>query len=72
MNSITDKLSTEELIKNVKKYEAKTHYSGMGWFLFTVIGMSAKPIKVEFMERESGKIVHSTTDPEVLKKFVGR
>ena len=72
MNSVTDKLSPEELISNVKKYEAKTYYSGFGWFLFTFVGMSAKPVKVDFIDRETGKVMQSTTDPEVLKKFVGR
>lgn len=72
MNSVTDKLSPEELINNVKKYEAKTYYSGFGWFLFTFVGMSAKPVKVDFIDRETGKVIQSTSDPEVLKKFVGR
>lgn len=72
MNSVTDKLSPEELINNVKKYEAKTYYSGFGWFLFSFAGMSAKPVKVDFIDRETGKVIQSTTDSEVLKKFVGR
>ena len=72
MNIATDKLSSEELINNVKKYEAKTYYSGFGWFLFTFVGMSAKPVKVDFIDRETGKVIQSTSDPEVLKKFVGR
>ena len=72
MNSVTDKPSPEELINNVKKYEAKTYYSGFGWFLFTFVGMSAKPVKVDFIDRETGKVIQSTSDPEVLKKFVGR
>jgi hypothetical protein len=72
MDNNTDTIPTEELMSNVKKYEAKTHYSGFGWFLFTFIGMSAKPVRVEFMERETGKVILSTTDPEVLKKYVGR
>ncbi|MBU1095255.1 MAG: hypothetical protein CVV23_08755 [Ignavibacteriae bacterium HGW-Ignavibacteriae-2] len=55
-----------------KKYEVKTFYSGWGWFLFTVIGMSAKPSKVEFLDRETGKIVETSFDPEILNNFVGR
>ena len=50
----------------------KTHYSGFGWFLFTVIGMSAKPNKVEFISEKTGEILRTTTDPEELKKYVGR
>ncbi len=72
MNNDAGKISIEELMNNVKKYEAETHYSGFGWFLFTFIGMSAKPVKVDFIERETGRIVLSTTDPDVLKKYVGR
>jgi len=72
MNNVTENISPEELISNVKKYEAKTFYSGLGWFLFTFVGMSAKPFKVDFIERETGKVIQSTSNPEVLKKFVGR
>ncbi|MGD8781894.1 MAG: hypothetical protein PVH88_23390 [Ignavibacteria bacterium] len=50
----------------------KTHYSGFGWFLFTVIGMSAKPYKVELIGEETGKVLRTTTDPEELKRYVGR
>jgi hypothetical protein len=69
---VDENVTLEELISNVKKYEAKTSYSGFGWFLFTFVGMSATPVRVDFIERESGKIVLSTTDPEVLRKYVGR
>jgi len=72
MNSKDDILTIDELIDNVKKYEVKTHYSGFGWFLFTFIGMSARPVKVDFIDRETGRVVQSTTDPDVLKKYVGR
>jgi hypothetical protein len=72
MNSTNDIPPVEELIKNVKRYEVKTHYSGFGWFLFTFIGMSAKPTRVDFIDRETGAVVRSTSDPEVLKKYVGR
>jgi hypothetical protein len=61
-----------EYSQNPDQYEIKTHYSGWGWFLFTIIGMSAKPSKVEFIDRISGEIVESTTNPDITKKFVGR
>ena len=56
---------------NDKKLTFKTHYSSFGWFLYW-IGMSAKPIKVDFIDPEKGSVVSSTTDPAVLKKYVGR
>lgn len=55
-----------------KNYEVKTRYSGWGWFLFTFIGMSAKPTKVTFIDRVTGKIAAETSAPEILKRFVGR
>ncbi len=50
----------------------ETHYSGLGWFLYTVIGMSAKPTRVDFVNEKTGEILRSTKDPEELKKYVGR
>lgn len=55
-----------------KKCDVKTYYSGWGWFLFTVIGMSAKPSKVEFIDRITGKIIGISVDPDILGRFVGR
>ena len=72
MNSKDDIVPIDELVGNVKKYEVETHYTGFGWFLFTFIGMSAKPARVDFIDRETGQVVQSSTDPEVLKKYVGR
>lgn len=54
-----------------KKLTFKTHYSSFGWFLYWV-GMSAKPIKVDFIDPDTGDVVSSTTDPAELKKYVGR
>lgn len=53
-------------------YEYKIHYSKLGWFLITFIGMSAKPIKVDIYERSTNKFVTSITDNEFLKNFIGR
>ncbi|MCF8259587.1 MAG: hypothetical protein K9J12_02345 [Melioribacteraceae bacterium] len=64
---------TAEYFENEKKtYERKTVYSGFGWFLFTFVGISAVPQKVEFYERETGKKVASFSDEETRKKYVGR
>lgn len=54
-----------------KKLTFKTHYSSFGWLLYS-IGMSAQPVKVDFIDPETGQIVGSTTDPSELKKYVGR
>ena len=60
----------EKIIEN-KDLTFKTQYSSFGWFLYW-IGMSAKPVKVDFFDRKTGEFVRSTTDPEELKKYVGR
>ena len=67
-----NKKPAEYYEENRKKYEMKTVYSGFGWFLFTVIGMSAKPQRVEFYDRESGELIASYDDEETRKKLVGR
>lgn len=54
-----------------KKPIFKTHYSSFGWILYS-IGMSAQPIRVDFIDPETGQVVGSTTDPAELKKYVGR
>ncbi|MBN1300496.1 MAG: hypothetical protein JW995_04710 [Melioribacteraceae bacterium] len=59
-------------LEDNKKYEIRTFYSGWGWFLFTVIGMSATPSKIEVIEKATGKIVDQSVEPEILKNFVGR
>lgn len=53
-------------------YEYKIHYSKLGWFLITFIGMSAKPIKIDIYERSTNKFVTSITNNEFLKNFIGR
>jgi hypothetical protein len=57
---------------NKDKYERKSHYSKMGWFVVTFIGMSALPTKVEFYDKETGKLAASFDDEETRKKYVGR
>jgi hypothetical protein len=50
----------------------KTEYSGWGWFLFTVLGMSAKPKSVSFICTQCGEELKNTSDPKILAKYVGR
>jgi hypothetical protein len=64
--------SIEEILNNLSKYEIITTYTGWGWFLFTVIGMSATPSKVEFVDKNTGKIEGESNNKKILKKFVGR
>ncbi|KUG26139.1 hypothetical protein ASZ90_004033 [hydrocarbon metagenome] len=57
---------------NKTKYERKSVYSGLGWFLVTIVGMSALPSKIEFYEKKTGKLAASFTDEATRKKYVGR
>jgi hypothetical protein len=58
--------------KNSKATVHKCHYSSMGWILLSLVGMSAKPIKVDFTCTKCGETFESSTDPEVLKQYAGR
>ncbi|HET55670.1 MAG TPA: hypothetical protein ENN33_10700 [Ignavibacteria bacterium] len=65
--------NTSEYYESDKtKYERKSVYSGLGWFLVTIIGMSALPIKIEFYEKDTGKLAAVFTDEVTRKKYVGR
>lgn len=57
---------------NDPKVEAKTVYSSWGWFLFTILGMSAKPKMVNYVCSVCGEKISSISDLEILKKFIGR
>ncbi|MCZ7603522.1 MAG: hypothetical protein QY331_03980 [Melioribacteraceae bacterium] len=57
---------------NKSKFERKSVYSSFGWFLVTFIGMSAMPTRIEFYDKETGKLAASFTDDETRKKYVGR
>jgi hypothetical protein len=50
----------------------ETEYSGWGWFLFTVLGLSAKPRSVKFICSRCGTVLKKTDDPEIRAKYVGR
>ena len=56
-----------------KSYPVKFEctYSGLGWLLFS-IGMSAKPTRVDFICSNCKEIIESSSDPQILKKYVGR
>ena len=58
-------------IDNPKVYH-KSEYSKWGWFLFTILGLSAKPTSVSFICSICEEIILVTKDKDVLKKYVGR
>ncbi|OGU35165.1 MAG: hypothetical protein A2068_01145 [Ignavibacteria bacterium GWB2_35_6b] len=70
-NKVMNEEKQKAQIDKNKKFTFKTHYSSLGWLLYS-IGMSAQPIKVDFIDPETGHVVGSTTDPVELKKYVGR
>ena len=57
---------------NQSRITHETEYSQWGWFLFTVLGLSAKPKVVKFLCMDCGKVVKSSSEEAILKKFVGR
>ena len=50
----------------------ETDYSGWGWFLFTILGLSAKPKLVRFICSKCGEEIKRTNDPKILNNYVGR
>lgn len=50
----------------------KTEYSSWGWFLFTILGLSAKPKKVSFTCTKCKETFLVSTNKEILNKYVGR
>ncbi|RMD51582.1 MAG: hypothetical protein D6830_00015 [Ignavibacteria bacterium] len=58
--------------RNSKQVNHKCHYSGFGWFLFSILGMSAKPVRVDFTCNNCGETFEKCTDPQVLKQYAGR
>ena len=57
---------------NHQKVEHKCQYSKFGWFLLTILGMSAKPKKVSYVCSECNEIIDESTDPKILREYVGR
>lgn len=54
------------------KVEHKSNYSKWGWFLLTVLGLSAKPKSVEFICTVCNQTITTTADSKILSKYVGR
>jgi hypothetical protein len=57
--------------KSDSKIQHKCEYSGFGQILYW-IGISAIPVRVNFICSKCGEVVESTDDPNILKQFVGR
>ena len=57
---------------NHPKIVHKCQYTKFGWFLLTILGMSAKPKKVLFVCSECNEVIDESTDPNLLKEYVGR
>ena len=47
-------------------------YSTWGWFLFTVLGLSAKPKNVKFICSDCEETISVSKDSQILKKYIGR
>jgi hypothetical protein len=57
---------------NHPKVIHKTQYTKWGWFLFTILGLSANPKNVSFICTNCNKKIFETNNKELLKKYVGR
>jgi hypothetical protein len=60
------------LNKNHPKVIHRTEYTKWGWFLFTVLGLSAKPKKVNFVCTKCEEIIESTQESHELARYIGR
>ena len=57
---------------NHPKVYHKCEYSKWGWFLLTILGLSAQPKCVKFICRDCDETILTSTDKATLSKFVGR
>jgi len=57
---------------NHPKIITKTNYFSWGWLFFTILGLSAKPKRVDFICSEREEKILSSTDKNILQKYVGR
>jgi len=57
---------------NHPKVYHNSEYSKWGWFLLTILGLSARPKSVSFICRDCKEILHVSKEREVLDKYVGR
>lgn len=58
--------------KNHPKVIHRTEYTKWGWFLFTVLGLSAKPKKVNFVCTKCKGTIESTQESDKLARYIGR
>ena len=58
--------------KDDYQIERKNIYTSFGWLLNAGLGMSAKPIRVEYKCSVCGDVIDTITDKEELKKYIGR
>ena len=58
--------------KNHSDITHKCDYTKLGWFLLTILGMSAKPKSVKFYCTKCDETIDVSTDPEILSKYIGR
>ncbi|OGU65473.1 MAG: hypothetical protein A2499_16445 [Stygiobacter sp. RIFOXYC12_FULL_38_8] len=57
--------------KSNLKVQHKCEYSGFGQVLYW-IGISAVPVRVNFVCTVCNEAIESTDDPNILKQYVGR
>ncbi len=57
---------------NDPKIDHKSEYSKWGWFLLTILGMSAKPKSVKFICRDCNETILISKSNDILNKYVGR
>ncbi len=50
----------------------ESEYSKWGWFLFTILGLSAKPKSVKFICTKCKELIEETSDSAILMKYIGR
>ena len=55
-----------------KSVTHKCNYTYWGWFLLTILGMSAKPKSVDFVCIKCNVTILTTSEHEVLTKYIGR
>jgi len=57
--------------RNSESVYIKTEYTPWGW-LWMLLGISAVPVKVNFICRKCGQTLDTLTSKEELKKYTGR
>ena len=57
---------------NHPKVYHKCNYSKWGWFLLTILGLSAKPSSVSFICSNCEQRILTSKENKILTKYVGR